>query len=1248
MVRYQMKMVELSIIIKKTQGIHFQQRDVYEPDRNVLRWKEWERRNQETQQEDGSFNTSYSLFSEPYKTNKGDELSNRIQNTLGNYDEMKDLLTDRSNQSHLVGVPKSGISQAPGNKTDEHFIAESRPQSTPSLCSTSSSIPATLSGQQSKSPTMDRQKAGHSLPDGQQRANKHGHRLLESHNSDFKMANQKNSLEKLKHFVSSPTSAASAAQQGGLRSVLGDSVSRAQQQSKLNSNAEIVPQAQERSAKPSTGHCVQNFPPSLASKPNIIQQKPTAYVRPMDGQDQAPDESPKLKLSTETNKHCMSCRGVPSSKPDLGMAKTKMAKFNIPKQEEDNGTGDNSSIEEILLEMTHSWPPPLSAIHTPGKVEQSKFPFQNKESQQISTGHSNPRKGDAEPKNPENSASHTSMLEDDLKLSSDEEENDQQAAQRSALHILSDSAVVPQSSSRTSGLSSKRSSSSSSSESESSSESDSESESSSSESDSCKPSHYSSPEPEQSSSNKWQLDKWLNKVNPHKTPIFNQNDNHGLESNQYYSRIKDEGQECEKIPAICQTDLRDKEIKNSSKEELRPRTANKAPGNKGGKQKSPPTVAGAVSGDSGPQRRTTCKKQLRRTDRTSGGDALNCHTSEDLALSQIFLENNICEQPKARPCGNRTGHRKEPRSVATCEKRRTRGPSKTAPKSKEFIETESSSSSSSSSSDSESQQGEYPVPKPQTVACVSGGGDQRLKDSVLSNTNKTNSSCSAFASINARTSNEIAKELEEQFYTLVPFGRNELLSPLKDEEVKSLWVKIDLTLLSRIPEHLPEELLAMSTGAKEEASLQQSNSTEPPAEKIVPKSRRRRKCENEEEDREIKKTHLERECSSRLVASAPGISTANHCNRSEHSLAVPINRNEKMLQAPISPLSDASKHKYSNDDLTSSSRPNGSSLLPSMSSSKKHKSEIQPQPHPSDSNKAVHISSESVLYNKPHSQTEAWPSLSSAHKDDRRAKLIFDDIPRNADHFMQEAKRKKHKADAMVEKFGKALNYTEAALSFIECGNAMEQGPMESKSPYTMYSETVELIRYAVRLNTHSGPNATPEDKQLAALCYRCLALLYWRMFRLKRDHAVKYSKALIDYFKNSSKAAQAPSPWSASGKSTGTPSPMSPNPSPVSSVGSQGSSGAPSPSSTISIPQRIHQMAANHVSITNSILHSYDYWEMADNLAKENREFFNDLDALMGPVTLHSSMEHLVQYTQQGLHWVRNSARAKDCASFK
>uniref|UniRef100_A0A8C3UHD5 AF4/FMR2 family member 3 n=1 Tax=Catharus ustulatus TaxID=91951 RepID=A0A8C3UHD5_CATUS len=1210
---------------------------VYEPDRNVLRRKEWERRNQETQQDNGAFNMSYSLFSEPYKTNKGDELSNRIQNTLGNYDEMKDLLTDRSNQSHLVGVPKPGVPQTSLPKADEHLIADSRPPPPPPpVSSTAASTPASLAAQQSKSTTMGWQKAGHNgTSDGQQRAGKHGHRSLESHKGDFKLANQKSNLEKLKRYASSPTSSSSSssssstssssssntAQQNSLRATLGDNISRVQQPAKLSCSSEGGTQVQERPAKHGGGHCVQNFPPSLASKPSLGQQKPTAYVRPMDGQDQAPDESPKLKLPAETTK---SYRGVPSSKPDSARTKSKITKFSIPKQEE---------------EMTHSWPPPLSAIHTPGKAEQSKFPFPNKESQQGSTGHSNTRKSDVEPKTPEKSATHTSMLEDDLKLSSDEEENDQQAAQRSALRVLSDSLLVPQSNARASGLSSKGSSSSSSSESETSSESDSESESSSSESDGSKPSHYSSPEPEPPSSNKWQLDKWLNKVTPHKAPILTHHDGPALEAHPYYGRAKVERQEGQKTPTEGPAEHRSEENRTAAAAAAagdgpRPRTANKAPGSKGSRQKSP------LAADGGPPRRAAGKKAPRRAERNSAGDGPPCPSAEELPRSHGFPESAAAEAPRARPGGGgcRAGHRREPRSAAAGEKRRARGPSKTAPKSKEFIETESSSSSSSSDSGSESEREERPLPKAPAAA---GPEPRGAKDAGTGTASKPHGGCSAFGSINARTSSEIAKELEEQFYTLVPFGRNELLSPLKDsDEVKSLWVNIDLALLSRIPERLPEEPLAMSAGANQAASFPQGSSAEPPAEKGLPKSRRKRKCENEEECRDIKKTHLERESSSRLAASAQSITTANHCNMNENSLAIPINKNEKMLRSPVSPLSDASKHKYSNDDLTSSSRPNGSSLLPSISSSKKHKGEIQSQPHPGDFNKAIHINSENVLLcNKPQFQTEPWSPLSTTPRDCRRTKLIFDDIPRNADYFMQEAKRKKHKADAMVEKFGKALNYAEAALSFIECGNAMEQGPMESKSPYTMYSETVELIRYAVRLKTHSGPNATPEDKQLAALCYRCLALLYWRMFRLKRDHAVKYSKALIEYFKNSSKAAQNPSPWGASGKSTGTPSPMSPSPSPVSSVGSQGSTGAPSPSPIISIPQRIHQMAANHVSITNSILHSYDYWEMADNLAKENRDFFNDLDALMGPITLHSSMEHLVQYTQQGLHWVRNSA---------
>ncbi|XP_015417297.1 PREDICTED: LOW QUALITY PROTEIN: AF4/FMR2 family member 3 [Myotis davidii] len=1176
-------------------------RSVYEPDRNVLRRKERERRNQETQQDDGTFNSSYSLFSEPYKTNKGDELSNRIQNTLGNYDEMKDFLTDRSNQSHLVGVPKPGVPQAAVNKIEEHFVADSRAQAqASSVGSTASSTPAAVPGQQSKRGTVGWQKAGHPPPDGPPRAT----------------------------------------QQSSLRTLLGDGAGRQQPRAKQVCNVEVGLQTQERppamAAKhSSSGHCVQNFPPSLASKPSLVQQKPTAYVRPMDGQDQAPDESPKLKSSTETSVHCTSYRGVPAAKPESTRAKAKLSKFSIPKPSEESRSGEtNSCVEEIIREMT--WLPPLSAIQPPGKVEPSKFSFPNKDSQLVSSGHNNPKKGDAEPESPDNGTSNTSMLEDDLKLSSDEEEGEQ-AAQGTALHALSDSAGVQQAGCRASVPSSKGSSSgssssgsSSSSDSESSSGSDSESESSSSESEGSKPAHYSSPEAEPASSNKWQLDKWLNKVNPHKPPVLIQNESHGLESSQYYAPGKDPAQDCGKLADGCQAGLREKDVKSACKEEQRPRTANKAPGTKGVKQKSL-QVAG--------------KKPPRRTERTSAGESTNCQRPEEPAdaLGASAAIPPIPPEPtKARPCANsRTSHRKELRASVTCEKRRTRGLSRIVPKSKEFIETESSSSSSSSDSDLESEQEEYPLAKAPAVAAASAS-DQRLKEAAGS-ISSSGGPRAPVGSINARTTSDIAKELEEQFYTLVPFGRNELLSPLKDsDEVRSLWVKIDLTLLSRIPEHLPQEAAALSTpAAKDAESAPPSHPSDTPVEKALPKSKRKRKCDNEDDYREVKKVQGEKESSSRQAASASNTVSANPCNMNVSSLAIPINKNEKLLRSPLSPLSDASKHKYSSEDLTSSSRSSGSGLFPSTASNKKLKMESQLPAHAADLTKAAHHSSESVLH-KPRPQTEPWSPGSSSHRDCKRQKLVFDDMPRSADYFMQEAKRMKHKADAMVEKFGKALNYAEAALSFIECGNAMEQGPMESKSPYTMYSETVELIRYAMRLKTHSGPNATPEDKQLAALCYRCLALLYWRMFRLKRDHAVKYSKALIDYFKNSSKAAQAPSPWGAGGKSTGTPSPMSPNPSPTSSVGSQGSlsnTSALSPSTIVSIPQRIHQMAANHVSITNSILHSYDYWEMADNLAKENREFFNDLDLLMGPVTLHSSMEHLVQYSQQGLHWLRNSA---------
>jgi AF4/FMR2 family protein 1 len=68
-------------------------------------------------------------------------------------------------------------------------------------------------------------------------------------------------------------------------------------------------------------------PPSLPSKSVAMQQKPTAYVRPMDGQDQAPSESPELKPLPED------FRQQTFEKIDLKVpAKAKLTRLKMPAQ----------------------------------------------------------------------------------------------------------------------------------------------------------------------------------------------------------------------------------------------------------------------------------------------------------------------------------------------------------------------------------------------------------------------------------------------------------------------------------------------------------------------------------------------------------------------------------------------------------------------------------------------------------------------------------------------------------------------------------------------------------------------------------------------------------------------------------------------------------------------------------------------------------------------------------------------------
>ncbi|KAI4805951.1 hypothetical protein KUCAC02_010543 [Chaenocephalus aceratus] len=457
----------------------------------------------------------------------------------------------------------------------------------------------------------------------------------------------------------------------------------------------------------------------------------------------------------------------------------------------------------------------------------------------------------------------------------------------------------------------------------------------------------------------------------------------------------------------------------------------------------------------------------------------------------------------------------------------------------------------------------------------------------------------------------------QKHYTLVPFGRSEQATAPSQRGLRNLVVHIDLCLLKRVPDSTttsPVKKPSASSATKDKQREAMKHLCLPEA--ASKDSKRKRKLENGVSHRESKRSLPHANDPSGHTEPSSLTAKRNFVTETLHNGYLEEYMDNKRPLSPLSPLSDSPETTKPPPKTKTSEQ-----LQVHKNRDKNRDSALKPK-----------MEVECVKVLRQPQPPESWGPAG------HRGAVPNNETPHHAEYYLHEAKRMKHRADAMVDKLGKAVNYVDAALSFMECGKAMEEGPLEAKSPYTMYSETVELIRYAMRLKSHSGPGARHEDKQLAVLCFRCLALLYWQMFRLKKDHALKYSKVLLDYFKSSSKVPSTPPPgWSDSGKGAGgPPDSLSPN----SKHLSRGSNGGSAFPSHISIPQRIHQMAANHLNITNSVLYSYEYWEVADNLAKENKEFFNYLNTLSGPLTLHSSIAHTVQYTRQALQWIRISAK--------
>lgn len=182
-----------------------------------------------------------------------------------------------------------------------------------------------------------------------------------------------------------------------------------------------------------------------------------------------------------------------------------------------------------------------------------------------------------------------------------------------------------------------------------------------------------------------------------------------------------------------------------------------------GRQKSP------AQSDSSTQRRTVGKKQPKKAEKTSveeprGGLKIESETPVDMAT------NIPSNRHKAATKGSRKPNiKKEPKSSPrpTTEKKKYKASSKSAQKSREFIETDTSSS--------DSDENESLPPSSQTPK--------------YSESN--------------RTPVKSSMEEDDSFFRqrmFSPMEEKELLSPLSDpDERYPLIVKIDLSLLSRIP-----------------------------------------------------------------------------------------------------------------------------------------------------------------------------------------------------------------------------------------------------------------------------------------------------------------------------------------------------------------------------------------------------------------------------------------------------------------
>lgn len=1197
------------------------QSSLYNEDRNLLRLQERQRRNQEALQEKDKFLENTPLFPEPYKTNKEDELSSRIQNMLGNYDDLQDLINDRCHQN-LIGIPESDVPQFPQRKPDRPSFPEKTSRTLSSSFHHSTRYPHMgppviapprpghyaphQKAQPGTGPAPGWHAKSHSSSSSWSQGQEHKRGRPDSHAGSHHNRTDRHpagggrapepqatllELSPLLPSLSSPVAPLSP-----LHSIQHTN-SKSQKSSKGHGPAYTQsPQdravgsrenkSQDNSAvilAGTTQPSSQPFPPPLPSKTSAMQQKPTAYVRPMDGQEQAPVESPDLKPLLEEY-HGEPYENISDLKANT---KAKLSKLNISSEPtEQTLPSDSQCVEEILKEMTHSWPPLLTAIHTPSAAEPSKFPFPTKESQHIPSVAQNHKQYDAPSKTLPSSHPTISVLQEDLQLSDSEESGDDQVVEQppssldppSALQSQPESVASAHSNSTESGSSSDSDSSSDSSETE----------SSSSDSEANDPPRASAPEPDPPTSNKWQLDNWLIKVNPPAVPTESPSDTAHTDGHE-----EDKEQPVSNASSCEHAVPREPHERSSIRAAQAPQDVHLP--TKLSCQKSP------VRAEEPSQRQTVGIKRPSKPpvhEEPKGG----LKVESEPAPYEIG-EQSSRDKPKPK-----TKSRSK-----SCDQKELKPRLQEAPKEKKH--------KSSHHADANALPDHRPVSDVLVGSAQEPPTLKHLPEGQGTAPTRTNGHRSA-------------AEVKEGFHKgklPVPTKEKKLLPPVRDVPGNpSLLVRIDLPLLSRVPQP-PEKGNQKKRAEVKEHPGTKEQDLEKKSTDTPDRSFKKRKREKEK-DVDRKKRKLGKEAKS--LQSSPN---KDSCKLKARN-ASPETQNKDLRQPlPLPPMSPT--HPAPKPTKKAHKRPRSENgQPPATASSTALDASNHKDPSSTKQKKMVEDHSEQVKGNKGSAGDVTnplpVPSVPNGTSKPRRPQIKFE-RQHLSEYYLEEAKKMKHEADAMMDKTGKAFQYLDAALSFVEYGMALESNAVAPKPAYSIFADTIDLLKYVMTLKPFTDVSASSHEHVFAVLCMRCQSLLHMAMFRYKRDTAIKYSRILNDHFKSSSRVTQAPSPCVA--RSTGMPSPHSPVPSPARSMSSQqGSNGSNCGCNSIGSSVTIPSITSSYVNITSYVLYAYNIWEHADALSKNNKEFFAELSTAVCPLALTSSMAEMVHYTRQGLHWLR------------